>query len=121
MVNEIEQLREKLVTEKLKLEEELSSIGKKSKNVPGDWDAVPPETENTAGPDKNITADMVEGFEETFSTEGGLEQRLFQVTEALKRFEKGQYGVCRVCGKEIEIERLNANPAAATCIEHKNS
>lgn len=121
MVKNIEQLKERLEAEKLKLEEGLSSVGRKSKDVPGDWDPVPPETESEADPDQNIAADMVEGFEEAVSTEGGLEQRLFQIINAIKRVESGEYGICAVCKNEIEDERLNANPAAPTCITHKDN
>ena len=121
MVKNGERFRGKLIAEKKLLESELSSVGRRSKDVPGDWEAVPPQTESEAEPDKNIAADMVEGFEEAVATEGELEQRLSQIDSALKRMADGTYGVCRVCQKDIEEERLMANPAATTCIEHRNN
>ena len=47
-----------------------------------------------------------------------LEIRYNEVKEALKRIEEGTYGICRVSGEQIEPERLEANPAATTCIKH---
>ncbi|MFA5841508.1 MAG: hypothetical protein WC835_00920 [Candidatus Paceibacterota bacterium] len=117
----IEQLKGKLEAEKTKLLGELSAIGRKNPGNPKDWEAVPPETEPEAEPDQNIAADMVEGFEEAVSTEGELEQRLSEITEALKKIETENYGICRVCAKKIEERRMEANPAATTCMEHLNA
>mgnify|MGYP001566047472 CR=1 FL=1 len=49
-----------------------------------------------------------------------LELRLREVNEALERMESGMYGICEVCQNSIYIERLKANPAAKTDIEHAN-
>ncbi|MGW1682303.1 TraR/DksA family transcriptional regulator [Saccharopolyspora sp. NPDC002376] len=35
---------------------------------------------------------------------------------AVSRLEKGTYGICERCGKDIAPERLEALPAATTCI-----
>jgi RNA polymerase-binding transcription factor DksA len=47
-----------------------------------------------------------------------LETRLGEVTGALARIADGTYGTCRICGKDIETERLDADPSADTCKEH---
>ncbi len=47
-----------------------------------------------------------------------LELRLKEVNDALERINGENYGVCEICQKEIPIERLKANPAAKTDIEH---
>ncbi|GAB2702720.1 TraR/DksA C4-type zinc finger protein [Paenibacillus thermoaerophilus] len=39
-------------------------------------------------------------------------------SEALARMDRGEYGICAVCGRAIPYERLEANPAAAYCVEH---
>ncbi len=44
------------------------------------------------------------------------EARLAEVDAALERFAAGTYGVCTVCGRPIPAERLDARPAAATCV-----
>jgi RNA polymerase-binding transcription factor DksA len=45
-----------------------------------------------------------------------LERRRIQ--DALERIDKGTYGRCEVCGREIDDERLEARPEVSTCREH---
>lgn len=40
-----------------------------------------------------------------------------QVRDALKRIEDGTYGKCLMCGRQIEVARLEAVPWAAYCFE----
>lgn len=40
--------------------------------------------------------------------------------EALERINAGLYGVCRVCGQEINEERLTAVPTTNICVNCKN-
>jgi DnaK suppressor protein len=42
---------------------------------------------------------------------------LKDVEESLYNIEKGLYGKCQRCGKEIEVERMKAKPTAKYCIE----
>jgi len=39
---------------------------------------------------------------------------------ALQRIHAGTYGKCVDCGEEIEMERLEANPAAERCFDCQN-
>jgi RNA polymerase-binding transcription factor DksA len=32
--------------------------------------------------------------------------------------DRGEYGVCEVCGEPIKIERLKVYPEAETCVKH---
>jgi len=41
-----------------------------------------------------------------------------EIDEALLRIGRGEYGRCEVCGREIELERLEAIPTARLCAEH---
>jgi DnaK suppressor protein len=41
------------------------------------------------------------------------------IEEALKRIDKGTYGICRDCGEEIAAPRLNAIPWTRVCITCK--
>lgn len=43
------------------------------------------------------------------------QQRLEEVDAALRRLDEGTYGTCRVCGRPIPPERLEARPSATTC------
>jgi RNA polymerase-binding protein DksA len=46
---------------------------------------------------------------------------LNRIDTALKSIEKGNYGKCKSCGKDISFERLRAVPTTDTCIKCKNS
>ena len=45
---------------------------------------------------------------------------LYHIDEALKRIEKGTYGLCESCGRNITKLRLEALPHARLCIECKS-
>ena len=47
---------------------------------------------------------------------GSMEERLIQVTVALKRLDEGLYGTCARCGHDINPERLKAIPYATLCV-----
>jgi DnaK suppressor protein len=44
------------------------------------------------------------------------EQRLGQLERAWTRLYKGQYGVCEICGAQIDPARLDAMPHATLCV-----
>ena len=46
---------------------------------------------------------------------------LERINAALQSIDDGTYGKCDVCGKEIEPQRLDAEPTATTCIEHSRA
>jgi YteA family regulatory protein len=43
--------------------------------------------------------------------------RMEDIEQALKRMEDGSYGKCTLCGKDIDIGRLEARPEADTCMD----
>jgi RNA polymerase-binding protein DksA len=45
------------------------------------------------------------------------QRRLADVDAALARRDTGDYGRCETCGRPIGAERLEARPAARTCID----
>jgi DnaK suppressor protein len=45
-----------------------------------------------------------------------VRHHLAEIDAALERFEAGSYGVCERCGQPIGDARLDALPAARTCI-----
>lgn len=45
------------------------------------------------------------------------QRMLEQIDHAFHRMGRGQYGVCEGCGREIEVDRLEVMPMAATCID----
>ena len=112
MIN-IKKHKEKLEAEKNLLEEELASIGKFDQKT-DDWEAVPEEQMNPE-PDENDLADRSENYLERTGILNTLEVRLNDIKNALKEIEENKYGYCDKCEKEIEEDRLDANPAAHTC------
>ena len=109
-------IKEKLETEKNKLVEQLGDIGRYDPET-GDWEAVPEENPVPES-DQNDMADRFEDYEGRSSTLNILEQRLKKVLDALKGLGRKSFGRCEVCGKDIETDRMEANPAAKTCKEH---
>jgi len=108
-----------LEEEKTKLESELASVGRRNPSNKADWEAVPPET--GAEPDPVDSAEQKQEFDDNAGILSDLEIRLNDVQTALDRVEKGTYGICVISGEEIEEDRLDADPAAATCKAHLNS
>ena len=49
--------------------------------------------------------------------QGKLEVRLACIERALLRLKKGTFGVCQICGNEIDAARLEALPYAEQCID----
>lgn len=112
----IDALRQKLETEKERLEGNMRGVGRKNPAVPGDWEALP--SEGGAEADIIDQAEMIVSREGNAAILADLEARYDTVLAALKRIEEGTYGKCEVCGKQIEAARLNADPAAQTCKKH---
>lgn len=50
----------------------------------------------------------------------GREQKLLKKIEAaIEKIDSGTFGICEVCGQEIDIKRLEARPVTTMCIECK--
>ncbi len=109
-------IKEKLEKEREVLLEELQDMGKLNQET-GEWEATP-EEQDAPESDQNDMADRFEDFEARSSMMKTLEPRLNDVLRALKRLGRDSFGKCEVCKKEIEDARLEANPAARTCMEH---
>jgi RNA polymerase-binding protein DksA len=52
-----------------------------------------------------------------YTIEESAEATLRQIDAALARLDAGTYGRCRVCGREIGEERLEARPWTDLCID----
>lgn len=114
---EIEHARQKLEAEKGKLEVEMGGIGRRNPAVPNDWESVPSETGSE--PDMADQADVIINRENNAAILSELEARYDVILAALSRIEKGTYGKCEVCGNDIEEDRLEVDPASATCKAHR--
>ncbi|MFA6177783.1 MAG: TraR/DksA C4-type zinc finger protein [Candidatus Paceibacterota bacterium] len=112
-------IKEKLEKERDVLLEQMKDWGKLNGET-GEWEAIPevlefPET------DENDKADRFENFEARSSMIRTLEPRLNIILKSLKGINRESFGKCVVCGKFIEMARLEANPAAQTCKKHLES
>jgi RNA polymerase-binding transcription factor DksA len=112
-------IKEQLEEEKNVLIAQLGDMGKLNPET-GEWEATPQE-QDIPETDQNDMADRFEDFEAKSSMIRGLEPRLNNVLRALKNINRESFGKCEICKKDIEIARLEANPAARTCMEHLES
>lgn len=111
-----EHFRERLEEEKKKLELEMGNIGRKNLAVPNDWEPAPVEVGMESDPVDQ--AEVIMSRENDVAILTDLEARYDSIIAALSRIKNKTYGKCSVCGKEIGEARLEADPAATTCIEH---
>ncbi len=110
---EIEILKEKLEENKKSLEDMLSNFAEKD-NVPkGDWETKYPKFTS----DDDGVADEIEEYSSLVPTEHALEIKLKNIDDALERIEKGEYGKCENCNKDIPYEKLVITPEKKTCID----
>jgi len=112
-----EHFKQKLETEKKLLEKEMEKIGRKNPDNPSDWEATPPVAD-TSQADENTVADTIEELDDNTAIMSTLETRYKDIMSGLDKIKHDTYGKCQVCDKEIEEERLEANPSARTCMEH---
>lgn len=120
MTINIEHFKERLEAEKTRLENELSRVAKRDPNNPSNWVPMTKDAEG-AEPDENIAADSIEEYEENTAIANSLEARLKDVRSGLDKIKHNVFGICQICKREIEEDRLEANPAARTCKEHINA
>ncbi len=115
--HDTERFKKRLLAEQAQLEEGLGGIGIKNPQTAGGWEATSGGMEVDSA-DDNEVADKLEELEENTGVVNNLDSQLNEVKAALERIEKGTYGLCEVCGKPIEKERLEANPSARVSIKH---
>jgi DnaK suppressor protein len=110
---ELDDLRERLQTERVELEEQLTTI----------------ETESFATSQSEMSGEV--SFDEenadagtfTFererdlSIENNVRDLLAKIDRALTRMDEGTYGICSRCGKPIEKARLKALPYVDLCLK----
>lgn len=112
----IEGQKEKLLKEKLRIEEELTQVAvyneEEGKYVPKFEEFSPGETEDT-----EEAADEMTTYEENIAQARSLVRLLEEIKAALKKIEEDKYGYCENCNSYISEERLKAYPAAAICMK----
>lgn len=103
----LDELKEKLLEEKARLEGELERFA--TKTAEGDYKTNFPED---IGSEQGENAAEVEQYADNLALEQSLETQLRDVIDALEKMENGTYGKDEETGEDIVIERLRAYPAA---------
>jgi DnaK suppressor protein len=109
--NLLSELKNKLVEEKTRIEDELGKIA-----TPNQTKSDYETNFNEIGSGEDENASEVEEYSDNLALENSLEKQLKEINEALERIEAGNYGFCENCSQEIDIERLRAYPSAKICI-----
>lgn len=109
----IEKMKTILLADKVRLQKELSKYNGTNEN------------NETAFPDygdsEEDNALEVADYETNLSIGTDLQKSYRDVESALKRIEKGEYGICKYCKKPIEEKRLIARPTSSACITCKKT
>ena len=114
---ETEHFKQRLEEELRTVESGLAAVGRKNPQMAGGWEATAGGFDaNPAEPEEEA-----QKFQEEENNEAAvkiLERRLADIKHALGKIENGTYGICEISDEPIESARLEANPAARTCIAH---
>ncbi len=116
---QLEELRALLEAERDSLEEELANHGR-IKGGDGDWQGSSGGLEGIEA-DPTDAADQIEELVTNVPLVEEMERRHREIMSALERMEGKTYGICEVSKESIPFKRLEANPAARTCIKHAQS
>ena len=112
----LNEFRARLLKEKENLEGELKYVASTMDQTQSDWTG---ENQYDNHPGDLGTATF--SRESDLSLAENVKDLLVRVNDALQRIADGTYGFCRVCGRPIERERLEALPYADLCIEDKKA
>lgn len=114
--SDLQKFKELLLKEKKRVESELEYVESTMERPQDEWTGEHQY--------ENHPADLGTA---TFSRESDLSlarnarDLLDRINDALKRIDEGTYGYCRVCGRPIERERLEAVPYTDLCKEDKEA
>src|SRR3989338_1155107 len=109
---QIKQFRQLLITERVKLADEIKSIAEDTSKSPRE----------ASGDLSAYTIHMADMAADTYERELSMnivsseQEILYQIDDALKRLEDGSFGVCQQCNQPILMSRLKAVPYASLCI-----
>ncbi len=112
-----EKFKKILIEEEKIVSNQLKSIAVQNSSDLNDWiPKIDLDSDGLAGEGEDAVQTTI--YQERVGLVAGLETRYNNIKKALDSINNGTYGVCLLCGKKIELDRLNANPAAKTCKEH---
>ena len=109
---QMKQFRQLLITERVKLADEIKSIAHDASTSPRD----------ASGDLSAYTIHMADMASDTYERELSMnivtseQELLYQIDDALKRLDDGTFGLCQQCNQPITMSRLKAVPYASLCI-----
>ena len=108
------------------LEQLRSRLESEQKHLRGDLEQLktsghPAEVRREGSPFGKREEEATESFEleKRLALEKQIQANLADIEHALSKFEKGTYGLCDVCGRPIDPERLDARPQSSLCLSCK--
>jgi len=110
--------KKRLEDEQVRLQRDLGDIGRKDPKKPNHYETTYPESGSNSDDDNAME---IAEFTDDLSLEAKLEAELRDTRKALEAIEKGKYGICKYCGKEIDQRRLEARPTSSSCIQCKKA
>lgn len=109
--SEISEIKEELLARRAQIIEDLKDIVD-----PGEGGKVKfPEY----GSKSDENAQEIAEYTTNLATDKALESTLRDIDSTLERIDKGTYGICKYCNKDIPKKRMQARPVASACIECK--
>jgi RNA polymerase-binding protein DksA len=110
---ELGDLRVRLEEERMQLDTQLTTI------VEDSFAIAQSEVASDVGLDDESTdaGTATSEREKDLSIENNVRDLLQKIDRALKRMDDGTYGVCDICGKNIEKARVKALPYVDLCIK----
>ncbi len=113
---QLDYFKEKLITEKTKVLEEMDELQQSN---------LKQSISDAAGENSRYSyhlgdvASLSYGREFSMGLAERQQKYLEQIDEALQRIEEGTYGICKVTGEPIAIERLEEVPVAKYSVKGK--
>lgn len=111
----LKQIEEVLVANRQQIIEDLSGVATTDSHEADNMAAKFPEYGDK--PDEN--AQEISDYSTNIATDLVMEKALKDIDSTLERIKKGSYGICKYCGKAINVKRLIARPTASSCVECK--
>ena len=114
---QLKQYRQLLITERVKLADEIRSIAQDASTSPRE----------ASGDLSAYTVHMADMAADTYERELSMniasseQEILYEIDDALKRLDDGSFGVCQQCNQPITMSRLKAVPYASLCINCQRS
>ena len=95
-------------------------LREKERELWADMTRTEAEARDLGGAEAQNRDDSAESKESLFQETTSDWNVFTQVRDALQRIEKGTYGKCVDCGRQIEDHRLDSVPWTPYCLDHQN-